>query len=86
MLKLPFTGCPKPKAVWTHQGNDLRTGSRVQTELKERHAVLTLNDVDKSLAGRFLGIEIVHFIFITIKPRLHFFFSPIRRVHAETGE
>ncbi|KAA3682313.1 uncharacterized protein DEA37_0008978 [Paragonimus westermani] len=51
-IKVPFTGYPKPTAKWSLNGKELREGKQVKMELKERHAILTLENVGEELAGK----------------------------------
>ena len=41
VLKIPFTGNPKPTVKWIRDGEELR-GSRYVHEVTERHAILTI--------------------------------------------
>ncbi|PAA47211.1 hypothetical protein BOX15_Mlig025270g1 [Macrostomum lignano] len=51
-IKLPHTGCPKPTAEWKLNGKVLKPGSqKYDIELKERHCLLTINDLSRSDAG-----------------------------------
>ena len=41
VLKIPFTGNPKPTVKWIRDGEELR-GTRYHQEVTERHAILTI--------------------------------------------
>ncbi|GBN78554.1 Twitchin [Araneus ventricosus] len=46
-LKIPFTGLPKPKIKWSKDGDEIETGMRYDVSVGERHAILTIRDVQK---------------------------------------
>ncbi|XP_055900297.1 twitchin-like isoform X6 [Biomphalaria glabrata] len=46
VLKIPFTGNPKPTVKWIRDNEELR-GSRFHQEVTERHAILTIKDASK---------------------------------------
>uniref|UniRef100_A0A0B7BN15 Uncharacterized protein n=1 Tax=Arion vulgaris TaxID=1028688 RepID=A0A0B7BN15_9EUPU len=46
VLKIPFTGNPKPTVKWIRDNEEVR-GPRFHTEVTERHAVLTIKDASK---------------------------------------
>ncbi|XP_070200689.1 twitchin-like isoform X4 [Littorina saxatilis] len=50
VLKIPFTGHPKPTVKWIRDGEELR-GSRFHTEVTDRHAILTIKDASKADDG-----------------------------------
>lgn len=47
VIKIPFTGNPKPKITWSREGETIESGGHFHVEVKERHAVLTIRDVSK---------------------------------------
>jgi hypothetical protein len=49
-LKIPFTGNPKPKITWMHDGEEVRGRNYIQ-EVTERHATLTIKDANKDQDG-----------------------------------
>ncbi|VEL09856.1 unnamed protein product [Protopolystoma xenopodis] len=51
-LKLPFTGYPKPTAVFSLNGQPLREGRGVSIQMKERHAILTIDSLAAEHSGR----------------------------------
>ncbi|KAM3173269.1 hypothetical protein ACTXT7_012839 [Hymenolepis weldensis] len=51
-IKAPFVGYPTPRAIWKLNGKDLREGKNVQMEMKRRHAILTLSNVDENTTGQ----------------------------------
>ncbi|CAH8497134.1 unnamed protein product [Schistosoma turkestanicum] len=52
VIKVPYTGFPKPKAKWTLNGKDIREGKNVSTVLKDRHAIITLENVGEEFSGK----------------------------------
>lgn len=52
VIKVPYTGFPKPKAKWTLNGKDIREGKNVNTLLKDRHAIITLENVGEEFSGK----------------------------------
>ncbi|XP_021346443.1 twitchin-like isoform X8 [Mizuhopecten yessoensis] len=52
VLKIPFTGNPKPSVRWVRDGQDVR-GKDYSEEVGERHAVLTINHATKEHDGPF---------------------------------
>uniref|UniRef100_A0A5K3EN24 non-specific serine/threonine protein kinase n=1 Tax=Mesocestoides corti TaxID=53468 RepID=A0A5K3EN24_MESCO len=51
-IKAPFVAHPAPKATWTLNGKELKEGKNVQMEVKRRHAILTLSNVDENTTGK----------------------------------
>ncbi|XP_014665457.1 PREDICTED: twitchin-like isoform X3 [Priapulus caudatus] len=51
VIKLPFTGYPKPRAIWTHDGEDIIKGGHFDMEVLDRHAVLTIREPEKRHSG-----------------------------------
>ncbi|KAL8579176.1 hypothetical protein ACOMHN_010760 [Nucella lapillus] len=50
VLKIPFTGTPKPSVKWIRDGEELH-GARYHHEVTERHAILTIKDASKDDDG-----------------------------------
>ncbi|KAK3703484.1 hypothetical protein RRG08_024788 [Elysia crispata] len=46
-LKIPFSGNPKPAVKWIRDGQDLSGVKRFNSEVTERHAILTIKDASK---------------------------------------
>jgi len=58
VLKIPFTGNPKPTATWLKDGNEITSGGRYRIETGERHAILTIKGSDKMDDGPYrLSLE-----------------------------
>ncbi|ESO03551.1 hypothetical protein HELRODRAFT_191869 [Helobdella robusta] len=58
VIKLPFTGFPRPKARWYKNTLDIEESSKYNIELKERHAILTVQKSDRSDNGEYrLSLE-----------------------------
>ena len=58
VLKIPFTGNPKPKAMWLRDGNEIKSGGRFHIETGDRHAILTIRKADKMDDGPYrLSLE-----------------------------
>lgn len=51
VIKIPFTGYPKPKIMWVREGEIIETGGHYAVEVKERHAILTIRDGSKLDSG-----------------------------------
>ncbi|VDQ00138.1 unnamed protein product [Trichobilharzia regenti] len=51
-IKVPFTGFPKPKAKWTLNGKDIKEGKNVSTVLKDRYAIINLENVGEEFSGK----------------------------------
>ncbi|XP_047102318.1 twitchin isoform X3 [Schistocerca piceifrons] len=51
VIKIPFTGHPKPRITWTKDGETIESGGHFALEVKERHAVLTIRDGSKLDSG-----------------------------------
>lgn len=57
VLKIPFTGNPKPTVKWIRDGEELR-GSHYHIEITDRHAILTIKDANKDDDGPYrLSLE-----------------------------
>lgn len=50
VLKIPFTGNPKPTVKWVRDADELR-GSHYQQDVTERHAILTIKNATKDDDG-----------------------------------
>ncbi|KAL7064324.1 hypothetical protein AAHC03_04779 [Spirometra sp. Aus1] len=55
-IKVPFVANPMPKATWKLNGKELKEGRNVSMEMKRRHAILTLKNVDENNSG---DIEVI---------------------------
>lgn len=53
VIKIPFTGNPKPTITWTKDGERIESGARYQVKTEERHAILTIMDVSKADSGSY---------------------------------
>ena len=89
VIKIPFTGNPKPTVKWIRDGEELR-GSHYLIEVTDRHALLTIKEANKDDDGPYrlhlendLGIDSVIIkiqvngklnIPITISMNLFFFY------------
>ena len=51
VIKIPFTGNPKPRVSWTRDGENIETGGHFQVKTEDRHALLTIMDVSKTDSG-----------------------------------
>lgn len=51
VIKIPFTGFPKPRINWTRDGEHIESGGHYHVETKERHAILTIRDGSKIDSG-----------------------------------
>ena len=47
VIKIPFTGFPKPSVKWMRGDNELKTGDKYKVEVGERHAILTIRNTDR---------------------------------------
>ncbi|KAG8335958.1 myosin light chain kinase activity protein [Homalodisca vitripennis] len=47
IVKIPFTGYPKPKITWYRGEEKIESGGHYAVEVKERHAILTMRDASK---------------------------------------
>ncbi len=45
VLKIPFTGHPKPTARWLRDGEEIKSGGQYDIEIGPRHAFLTIKKV-----------------------------------------
>ncbi|KRF85408.1 twitchin isoform X27 [Drosophila virilis] len=51
VIKIPFTGFPKPRIHWVREGENIESGGHYNVEVKERHAVLTIRDGSRLDSG-----------------------------------
>ncbi|ODM93780.1 Twitchin [Orchesella cincta] len=47
VVKIPFTGVPKPKITWSKEGEKIESGAHYSVQTTERHAVLTIRDASQ---------------------------------------
>lgn len=58
VIKIPFTGYPKPRIQWVREGEQIESGGHYHVEVKERHAILTIRDGSKLDSGPYrLSVE-----------------------------
>lgn len=51
IIKIPFTGFPRPKITWVREGETIESGGHYHVEVKDRHAILTIRDASKLDSG-----------------------------------
>lgn len=51
VIKIPFTGHPKPRITWVREGETIESGGHYHVEVKDRHAILTIRDGSKLDSG-----------------------------------
>ncbi|KAF2885739.1 hypothetical protein ILUMI_20443 [Ignelater luminosus] len=51
VIKIPFTGNPKPHITWVREGETIESGGHYHVEVKDRHAILTIRDGSKLDSG-----------------------------------
>lgn len=51
IIKVPFTGFPKPKISWVREGETIESGEHYDIQITERHATLTIRDASKVDSG-----------------------------------
>ena len=51
VIKIPFTGFPKPSVKWMRGDNEIKTGDKYKVEVGERHAILTIRKGDRTDDG-----------------------------------
>ncbi|CAH1103156.1 unnamed protein product [Psylliodes chrysocephalus] len=51
IIKIPFTGYPRPKIIWVREGEVIESGGHYHVEVKDRHAILTIRDASKLDSG-----------------------------------
>lgn len=47
VIKIAFTGVPRPKLTWSRDGETIESGGHFNVEVKERHAILTIRDASR---------------------------------------
>ncbi|CAG0924894.1 unnamed protein product, partial [Notodromas monacha] len=75
VIKIPFTGNPKPRIVWSKDGEVIESGAHFSVSKKERHAILVIKDASRLDSGPYsivgeneLGMD-SHIIKIQISDR-----------------
>lgn len=53
LIKIPFTGFPKPRINWIREGENIESGGHYNVEVKDRHAVLTIRDGSRLDSGAY---------------------------------
>ena len=53
VMKIPFTGNPKPRITWKKDGDVVESGAHFSVKTEERHALLTITDCSKDDSGPF---------------------------------
>ncbi|XP_025833492.1 twitchin isoform X4 [Agrilus planipennis] len=51
VIKIPFTGNPKPRITWVREGEVIESGGHYHVEVKDRHAILTIRDGSRLDSG-----------------------------------
>ena len=51
VMKIPFTGNPKPTMKWVRDGEEIKASSKYKIERGDRHAFLTIRGADKEDDG-----------------------------------
>ena len=51
VIKIPFTGNPKPTAKWMRDSVELSNGAKYKIETGDRHAILTIRKSDRTDDG-----------------------------------
>ncbi|CAH1969101.1 unnamed protein product [Acanthoscelides obtectus] len=51
VIKIPFTGFPRPRISWVREGETIESGGHYHVEVKDRHAILTIRDASKLDSG-----------------------------------
>lgn len=51
VIKIPFTGHPKPRITWVREGEVIESGGHYHVEVKDRHAILTIRDGSRLDSG-----------------------------------
>ncbi|GAB0086378.1 hypothetical protein DMENIID0001_004290 [Sergentomyia squamirostris] len=54
VIKIPFTGHPKPKISWIREGEAIESGGHYHCEVKDRYAILTIRDGSKLDSGPYM--------------------------------
>lgn len=53
VIKIPFTGYPKPRMHWQKEGFEIDSGGHYKVETHERHAILTILDGSQMDSGSY---------------------------------
>ena len=51
VIKIPFSGNPRPTGRWLRDSNEITNGNKFKIEFGERHAILTIRNADRSDDG-----------------------------------
>lgn len=51
VVKIPFTGNPKPRITWSKDGEVIESGAHFSVSKKERHAILVIKDASRLDSG-----------------------------------
>lgn len=51
-IKIPYTAYPKPNVRWILNGKELKHSKNINTILKDRHALILMENVDEELSGK----------------------------------
>ena len=47
VIKIPFTGFPRPRMRWSKEGEEIEAGAHFELEVKERHALIVIKDASR---------------------------------------
>jgi len=47
VIKIPFTGFPKPSVKWMRGDNEIKNSDKFKVDVGERHAILTIRNSDR---------------------------------------
>lgn len=53
VIKIPFIGNPRPRITWQREGETIESGGHYSVETQQRHAILTLRDVNNLDTGSY---------------------------------
>jgi len=51
VIKIPFTGNPKPRAMWLRESDEIKNSDKYKVEVGDRHAILTIRKADRTDDG-----------------------------------
>jgi hypothetical protein len=51
VIKIPFSGFPKPSAKWFRNEQEVKNNDKYKVEIGERHAILTIKNADRTDDG-----------------------------------
>ena len=51
VIKIPFTGFPKPSVKWMRGDNEIKNSDKYKVDVGERHAILTIRNSDRTDDG-----------------------------------